>query len=116
MRIFAPKPSAPFARPFLVLRRRRNRGRKNPAPKKPLPRRGTDRGFATVAFDVGRKLPKTWPSQHFRKCCARGNPFQTPQRLQDTAKIGPLEQDMRTIRHFIGGREVNGTSGSFADV
>src|SRR5882724_2556299 len=116
MATFPTRSSAPVVRPCLVVRRRRNRGRKNPAPKKPLPRRGTDRVFATVAFDVGRKLPKTWPSPHFRKCSARGNPFQTPQRLQDAAKIGPLEEDMRTIGHFIGGREVKGTSGRFADV
>src|SRR5712672_3270558 len=116
MATFPTRSSAPVVRPCLVVRRRRNRGRRNPAPKKPLPRRGTDRVFATVAFDVGRKLPKTWPSRHFRKCSARGNPFQTPQRLQDAAKIGPLEEDMRTIGHFIGGREVKGTSGRFADV
>src|SRR5882762_7223290 len=116
MATFPTRSSAPVVRPCLVVRPRRNRARGNPAPKKPLPRRGPDRVFATVAFDVGRKLPKTWPSPHFRKCCARGNPFQTLQRLQDAAKIGPLEEDMRTIGHFIGGREVKGTSGRTADV
>src|SRR5450756_1892508 len=39
-----------------------------------------------------------------------------PQRLQDAGKTGPLEENMRTIGHFIGGREVKGTSGRFADV
>src|ERR1700730_17966204 len=32
------------------------------------------------------------------------------------AKPGPLEETMRTIGHFIGGREVKGTSGRFAAV
>src|SRR4051794_11080675 len=32
------------------------------------------------------------------------------------AQHGPLEDTMRTIGHFIGGREVKGTSDRFADV
>src|SRR5712664_1327699 len=57
--------SAPVVRPCLVVRRRRNRGQRNPAPKKPLPRRGTDRVFATVAFDVGRKPRKGGRARYY---------------------------------------------------
>src|SRR5258708_38116022 len=35
---------------------------------------------------------------------------------QHAVKIGSREERMRTIGHFIGGREVKGTSGRFADV
>src|SRR5258708_12518230 len=34
---------------------------------------------------------------------------------QHAVKIGSREERMRTIGHFIGGREVKGTSGRFAD-
>src|ERR1700682_5065469 len=72
---------------------------------------------------MGRGAAKRKLCRHFRKCAARRNPSQTRQRLQDAAKTGSckgiakvLEERMRTIGHFIGGREVKGTSGRFADV
>src|SRR6195256_6284044 len=57
---------------------------------------------------------------HFRNSAARRIPFQMPQSLQDAAKPTLanklLEEPMRSIGHFIGGREVKGTSGRTADV
>src|SRR6266704_6171619 len=106
--------SALVVRPCLVVRPRRNRGQRNPAPKKPLPRRGTDRVFAAIAFDVGRKPRKGGRARIF----ANALRAETLSKRRKDCKmpLNPLEEDMRTIGHFIGGREVKGTSGRFADV
>ena len=61
--------------------------RRNPAPREGRqPRRGTDQPGAVIAYDIGRMSGNAARGPHFRKCAARGNPFQTPQRLQDAAK------------------------------
>jgi malonate-semialdehyde dehydrogenase (acetylating) / methylmalonate-semialdehyde dehydrogenase len=51
-----------------------------------------------------------------RKTAKRRGSFQTPERLQDAGQTGSMEDQMRSIGHYIGGREVKGTSGRMADV
>ena len=62
---------------------------KKSAPRRPQRRHGIDSDLTAIAFDVGRSCPKR---RHdaciFANRAARRNPFQTPQRLQDAAKIG----------------------------
>src|SRR6201991_3724127 len=115
---FPTKSSAQDARRCLAGRGRKDRPRKRPGPKCPLRRCGRS---------LSRRSPWTLVA-NVRQCHQGGifaaaltgqPPFQTLQRLQDAAKLGICsvkEDHMRTIGHFIGGREVKGTSGRFADV
>src|ERR1700754_3192518 len=83
------------------------------------PRRRNGRVSASILFDLGRRRPATQRGHVFATALRREPPFQNRQRLQDAAKLGSClvkEDHMRTIGHFIGGREVKGTSGRFADV
>ncbi len=87
---------------------------------KPPRRRGTDRPSRSIAFDIGRRRSKTPAKPAFSQIrCARKpfpNAAKTARCRQNPAFAQVLEERMRSIGHFIGGREVKGTSGRFADV
>src|SRR4030081_635108 len=86
MASFPTKFWAPGATPCWVARRRRNGLRKKRALRKPLLPRGTDTPRAVIAYDIGGIVRECGAGPHFRKSAARGDPFQTPQRLQDAGK------------------------------
>src|SRR5665213_2484092 len=94
----------------------RNGGRRNRRPRKPQPRRGTDwalrRSYAT--FVVG--VAKRGHQPAFSQMRHPPNPFPNAAKTARCRKIRLQEEPMRSIGHFIGGREVKGTSGRFADV
>src|SRR6202011_1903048 len=65
---------------------------------------------------MGRRGPKTRAMPAFSQMRCAQKPFPNAVKTARCRKIRLREVRMRTIGHFIGGREVKGTSGRFADV
>src|ERR1700736_2132600 len=100
MASFPTKFSAPGATPCSTARRSRSGLRKNPALRKPLLPHGTDPLRTVIAYDIGGIVRECGACPHFRKSAARGDPFQTPQRLQDAGKTRPLGGNHAHTRTF----------------
>src|SRR6185437_14057802 len=96
------------------------RRRRSPRPKNPPGPRRADAAARLPAFDIGRRGPEN--AGHVRIFANALRVETLSKRCKDCkmpaksalAKI--WEERMRAIGHFIGGREVKGASGRFADV